>query len=66
MKPDLDKYRAMLPENNSSKEEQDDVLLALWSAMEAIVDRAFNEHPSQQISHESLKKFADKNPDLIE
>ncbi|MEM8839403.1 MAG: hypothetical protein AAGE89_15010 [Pseudomonadota bacterium] len=66
MKPDLEKYRAMMPKNDCSTAEQDDVLLALWAAMEAIVDREFDEHPSQQISHQVINKVGVETSDLVE
>lgn len=46
MTPDMDKYLAMVEDYDLSDAEKRELILAVWSIMEAFVDRAFGMDPT--------------------
>ena len=62
MQPEYDEYRPYLKRFDLTDEEKDEFILALWTMLEGVADRAFGIHPYQQVvdNHPS-KDSADSN-----
>jgi len=58
MLPDLEKYRPYLSRFDLTGAEKDEYILALWTMLERIVDRAWGVHPVQQVAGERTKENA--------
>jgi len=61
-----DKYRHHLKPYNYTTEQEDEMLKALWKIMGAFSDRAFKQHPAQQVNPSSMHKFAFTESDKVE
>ncbi len=48
MKPDTEKYLAMIDDWDMTREQKIQYIHDLWHIMESFVDRAFGKHPVQQ------------------
>ena len=53
MKPNIEKYLAMIEEWDMTREQKIQYIHDLWRIMEGFVDRAFGQHPVQQTSNKS-------------
>lgn len=53
---DVEKYNAYVAEMNLTKEEEEQLLKALWDIMMAFVDMGFGIHPVQEISPKKATK----------
>jgi len=49
MQPEYDEYRPYLKRFDLTDEEKDEFILALWTMLEGVADRAFGIHPYQQV-----------------
>ena len=47
MKPDIEKYLAMIDDWDMTREQKIQYIHDLWHIMESFVDRAFDKHPVQ-------------------
>lgn len=56
MSLDLEKYRHYVEGFNLTKAQEDELLLTVWSMMEAGADRAFGLHPVQQCKPKQAEK----------
>lgn len=52
MPPDLSPYYKHLETWDASDKEKEAFLLALYTILESFVDRAFGEHPAQQVKYQ--------------
>lgn len=53
MKPDLEKYLAMIEDWDMTHEEKIQYIEELWFIMENFADRAFGLHPTQHVGNKS-------------
>jgi hypothetical protein len=53
MKPDTEKYLAMIDDWDMTREQKIQYIFDLWHIMESFVDRAFGKHPVQQARDKS-------------
>ncbi len=53
MKPDAEKYLAMIDDWDMTREQKIQYIHDLWHIMESFVDRAFGKHPVQQARDKS-------------
>ena len=55
MRPDVEKYLAMMEDWNMPREQKVQFIHDLWHIMESFVDRAFGIHPVQQVMNKNLQ-----------
>ena len=55
MRPDVEKYLAMMEDWNMPREQKVQFIHDLWRIMESFVDRAFGIHPVQQVTNKNLQ-----------
>ena len=55
MRPDVEKYLAMMEDWNMPREQKVQFIHDLWRIMESFVDRAFGIHPVQQVTNKTLQ-----------
>ncbi len=53
MKPDIEKYLAMIDDWDMTREQKIQYIQDLWHIMESFVDRAFSKHPIQSARDKS-------------
>lgn len=53
MKPDIEKYLAMIDDWDMTREQKIQYIFDLWHIMENFVDRAFGKHPAQHARDKS-------------
>lgn len=62
MQPEYDEYRPYLKRFDLTDEEKDEFILALWTMLEGVADRAFGIHPYQQVvDNSNVSDSADSN-----
>ena len=66
MKLDIEKYLAMMEDDQRPKADKIMSLEALWQAMDILSDRSLNLHPAQQVDMNGLNEFASEESCLIE
>lgn len=54
MKPDLEKYLAMIEDWDMTREQKIQYIHDLWHIMESFVDRAYGKHPVQHARDKSV------------
>ncbi len=66
MKPDVEKYLAMIEEWDMPREQKIQYIHDLWHIMESFVDRAFGKHPVQSARGKSSQAHGQDSSKRLE
>ncbi len=66
MHPHIEKYRTHLDGLDMTQTQQTEMLLALWSILENVVDRALGDDPVQHIMGKTLENTRLSEPESVQ